>query len=160
MKSPFYLIMGSDPRAIPTAFPNTNVPEAEEWIQNLQRAQDKAIAAHELARQKMMEQTTHKFKPFQKDDLVWLESKNLKLWYESKKVAPKQEGPFCISKVLGPLTYKLKLPEQWKIHPMFHTTLLTPFNPPPDLMDGEPEYEVEAINAHRRQERGYLYLIK
>ena len=54
---------------------------------------------------------------------------------------------------------------------MFHATLLTPFkennihrpnylNPPPDLIDGEPEYEVEAINAHRRQETGYLYLVK
>ena len=92
----------------------------------------------------MMEQTTHKFKLFQKDNLVWLESKNLKLQYESKKVIPKWQGPFHISKVLGPLTYKLKLPEQWKIHPMFHATLLTPFkendihgpnylNPPPDL---------------------------
>ena len=31
-KSPFYLIMGSDPKAIPTAFPSTNIPEAEEQI--------------------------------------------------------------------------------------------------------------------------------
>ena len=89
IKSPFYLIMGCDPKAIPTAFPSTNVPEVEEQIQNLQKAQDEAIAAHELARRKMMEQTTHKFKPFQKNDLVWLELKNLKLRYESKKVAPK-----------------------------------------------------------------------
>ena len=156
MKSPFYLIMGSNPKAIPTAFPSTNIPEAEEWIRNLQKAQDEAIATHELARQKMIEQTTHKFKLFQKNNLVWLESKNLKLRYESKKVAPKWEGPFRISEVLGPLTYRLELPEQWKIHPMFHATLLTPFkendihgpnylNPPPDLIDGEPEYEVEAI---------------
>ena len=170
-KSPFYLIMGNNPKAIPTAFPSTNVPEAKEQIQNLQKAWDEAIAAHELARQKMMEWTTHKFKPFQQDNLVWLESKKLKLWYESKKVAPKREGPFHISKVLGPLTYKLKLPEQWKIYPVFHATLLTPFkinnihgpnylNPPPDLINREPEYEVEAINAHRRQGRGYLYLIK
>ena len=102
---------------------------------------------------------------------MWLELKNLKLRYESKKVAPKQEGPFQISEVLGPLMYRLKLSEQWKIHPVFHATLLTPFkennihgpnylNPLPDLIDGEPEYEVEAINTHRRQGRGYLYLIK
>ena len=62
-KYPFYLIMGSDPKAIPTAFPSTNVPEAKEQIQNLQKAWDEAIAACELARQKMMEQTTQ-FKPF------------------------------------------------------------------------------------------------
>ena len=69
-KSPFYLIMGSNPKAIPMSLPNTNVPEAKEWIWNLQKAWDEAIAAHELARQKMMEQTTHKFKPFQKNNLV------------------------------------------------------------------------------------------
>ena len=82
-----------------------------------------------------------------------------------------QEGPFHISEVLGSLMYWLKLPEQWKIHPVSHTTLLTLFkknnihgpnyiNPPPDLITGEPEYEIEAINTHRRQGRGYLYLIK
>ena len=49
-KSQFYLIMESDPKAIPTAFPSTNVPEAKEWMQNLQKAQDEGIAAHELAR--------------------------------------------------------------------------------------------------------------
>ena len=54
---------------------------------------------------------------------------------------------------------------------MFHATLLTPFkennihrpnylNPQPDHIDREPEYEVEAINAHRRQGRGYFYLVK
>ena len=62
IKSLFYLIMGSDPKAISTAFPSTNIPETKEWIRNLQKARDEAIAAHELARQKMMEQTTHKFK--------------------------------------------------------------------------------------------------
>ena len=63
------------------------------------------MGAHKLARQKMMEWTMHKFKPFQKNDLIWLGLKNLKLQYESKKITPKQEGPFHISKVLGSLTY-------------------------------------------------------
>jgi len=30
-----------------------------------------------------------------------------------------QEGPFKISEVLGPVTYKLQLPIQWNIHNMF-----------------------------------------
>jgi hypothetical protein len=28
-----------------------------------------------------------------------------------KKIAPKREGPFEIDEVLGPVTYRLKLPE-------------------------------------------------
>ena len=41
-----------------------------------------------------------------------------------KKMAPKQEGPFEIEEVLGLVTYQLKLPETWKIHKVFHATLL------------------------------------
>lgn len=86
-------------------------------------------------------------------------------------MAPKREGPFVISEVLGPLVYQLKLPDQWRIHPVFHASLLMPFkendvhgpnflSPPPDLVDGQEEYEVEAILAHRRHGRGYKFLIK
>jgi hypothetical protein len=54
---------------------------------------------------------------------------------------------------------QLGLPAQWSIHPVFHTSLLTPYTetplhrpnftcPPPDLIDGEEEYEVEQIHSH------------
>ena len=112
-----------------------------------------------------------KTKPFKLGDEVWLESRNLKIPYPSRKLAPKQEGPFKIIKVLNPVVYKLKLPEQWRIHPMFHASLLTPFNEtkehgpnylrlPPDLIEGEEEFEIEAILAHRRKGNEWQYLIK
>ena len=75
----------------------------------------------------MLWKITNKFKPFQKGDKVWLESKNLKLQYKSHKLALKWEGPFKIQEVLGPLTYQLELLKQWKIHPIFHATLLSPY---------------------------------
>jgi hypothetical protein len=45
------------------------------------------------------------------------------------------------------------------IHPIFHASLLTPYiktdehsanymRPPPDMIEGEEQYEVEAIRAH------------
>ena len=42
-------------------------------------------------------------------------------------MAPKQEGSFEIEEVLGPVTYQLKLLETWKIHKVFHATLLHPY---------------------------------
>ena len=126
-QTPFYLMGGYEPKAFPIAFENTNIPSVEQRMVMLQRARDEAKAAHELARQKMAERITRGFKPFKKGDQVWLEGKNLKTLYESKKISPKREGPFEIQEVLGPLTYRLTLPVQWKIHPVFHAALLTPY---------------------------------
>jgi hypothetical protein len=119
----------------------------------------------------MMERITQKFIPFKKDDEVWLDSKNLKLPYPTRKLALKREGPFPIIEVITPLSYRLKLPDQWKIHPVFHVHLLTPFQetsahgsnylrPPPDLIDGVEEHEVEFITWHRLCGRTYQYLVK
>jgi hypothetical protein len=119
----------------------------------------------------MRERSTRGFKPFEKGEQVWLEGKNLHIGYRSRKLAPKREGPFVFSEVLGPVTYRLKLPTQWRIHPVFHASLLTPYRendihgpnftqPPPDLIEGEPEYEVEAIVAHRKRGNGYQYRVK
>ena len=77
-----------------------------------------------------------------------------------KKIAPKQEGPFEIEEVLGPVTYQLKLLMIWKIHDMFYATLLRPYienkiygnNYPrllPELLKGEEVYEVETILKHQ-----------
>ena len=129
------------------------------------------MAAHKLARLRMKARYQGTFKPFKEGDEVWLESKNLSTPYVSKKMAPKREGPFKIKEVLSPFTYRLDLPDRWKIHNVFHASLLTPFtqteaygpafaNPPPEEVEGEEEYEVEKILAHRRVGRTSKYLVR
>ena len=84
-------------------------------------------------------------------------------------MAPRRTGPFTVKNKLGPVTYELNLPKSWKIHNRFHVTLLTPVEendiygkhfqkPPPELVHGEEEWEVEAIINHRvrRGKRHYL----
>jgi hypothetical protein len=64
-------------------------------------------------------------------------------------------------------------PPAWTIHDVFHAGLLTPYRetpeyginfprPPPDIVDGEKEFEVETISGHRLFGRGrkLQYLIK
>ena len=58
---------------------------------------------------------------------VWLEAKNIALTYGSSKLAPRCHGPFKITHVISPVAYELKLPKHWKIHPIFHASLLTPY---------------------------------
>jgi hypothetical protein len=65
---------------------------------------EKALAAHELARTRIGNQKQSKFIPFKKNQKVWLDTRNLKMSHH-RKIAPKQEGPFKIDKVLGPVTY-------------------------------------------------------
>jgi len=110
---------------------------------------------------------------FKLNDQVWLESKHLALPHQSKKLAPKRVGPFRITKVISPVVFRLDLPPSWHIHDVFHASLLTSYRettaygpnfikPPPDLIDGEEEYEVEAVLNHRMfgHRRQVQYLIK
>ena len=168
--TPFELMFGESPLAIPLSFENTKYPSIEERMGTLLRNREEALAAHELARNRMIERRKSTFVPFKKGDKVWLDSRNLKTVYH-KKMKPKREGPFPITEVLGPVTYRLQLPATWRIHNVFHAALLRPFKenevygdnytePPPELVEGEEVYEVETILNHRRRGRGYQYFIK
>ena len=114
-----------------------------------------------------------KFKPYREGNQVWLEGTNLKTLYPSAKLGPKQYGPFKIMKQLSNAVYRLEIPRHWKIHNVFHANLLTPYKetelhgpnftrPPPDLVDGEEEFEVEKILDTRPQgrRRKMYYLVK
>ena len=81
-------------------------------MKTLLRNRQEALAAHELARSRMTDRRKSKFTPFKKGDKVWLDSRNLKIVYH-KKMKPKREGPFEITEVLGPVTYRLRLPNSW-----------------------------------------------
>jgi hypothetical protein len=118
----------------------------------------------------MAKRVTRNFKPFNLRQQLWLESRNLKLHYPLKKIAPKHEEPFKVQEVLGPLTYRLALPNRWQIHPIFHASLLTPYKEnnihgenflkPPEMIEGEQEYEVELIIARRKWGNRTKYLAK
>jgi len=75
--------------------------------------------------------------------------------------------------VINDVALRLKLPITWKVHPVIHTSYLTPWKdgsatfperepPPPDpeVIDGEEHFHVEAFRA-KRVRRGMLeYLVK
>jgi hypothetical protein len=74
---------------------------------------------------------------------------------------------------MSAVNYRLELPTQWSIHPVFHIDLLTPYRetimhgpnftrPTPELIDGEEEYTVEKIldSRHFGRRRRLQYLVK
>ena len=166
---PFELIMGTLPLAVLTTFEHTKFPSVEEWVQQLMKDWEEAITAHELARWCMAERHKNKFSGFKLDQLVWLDTRNLKTKYH-KKMAPKWEGPFRISEVLRLVTYQLDLPLIWQIHNIFHAVPLMPYienevhgpnflRPPPDIENDEEWWEVKAILNHQWCGQGYQYYV-
>ena len=57
---------------------------------------------------------------FKVGDQVWLDGCNLKVAQPTTKLAPKRHGPFKVIQVMSPVNYRLELPMQWSIHPVFH----------------------------------------
>jgi hypothetical protein len=102
------------------------LPSVAEKIKNLVTSREEALAADKLAQSHMAERIKSNFVPFKKSQMVWLDLRHLKTKYH-KKMALKQEKPFEIEEVLGPVTYQLKLLESWQIHKVFHATLLHPY---------------------------------
>ena len=98
--TPFELMYGESPIAIPLSFENTKYPMIEDRMKALQQNRQEALAAHELARSRMADRRKSTFTPFKQGDRVWLDSRNLKTIYH-KKMKPKREGPFEITEVLG-----------------------------------------------------------
>lgn len=104
-------------------------------------------------------------------DLVFLSSKNIKTNRPSQKLDHKRLGPYKVIEQIGKSSYRLDLPRTMNIHNVFHISLLephhssqipgrTPAPPTAIIVDGQLEYEVEAILNSRIYRRQGQYLIK
>jgi len=89
-------------------------------------------------------------------DLVMLNAKIIKSKRPTRKFTPRLYGPFKVFEKKGNWAFKLDIPARWKIHPVFHISLLEPFKvsdrpnkkqPPrePEDVEGDLEWEVERI---------------
>ena len=108
-------MFGDTPMAIPLSFENTKYPAIEDKMKTLIKNREEALAAHELARVRTINWRKSTFIPFKVEDWVWLDTRNLKTNHHIK-IGPRREGPFKITKVIGPVTYQLNLPKSWRIH--------------------------------------------
>jgi hypothetical protein len=126
LKTSFEIIQGESPKALPLTYENTKFPSINDKIKQIMTNGDEALAAHELAQARIVKRRQNTFTPFTVGQKVWLDTRNMKTNYH-KKMAPKREGPFKVEEVLGPVTYRLKLPTTWKIHNVFHAMLLKPY---------------------------------
>src|SRR5215469_18426575 len=110
---------------------------------------------------------------YKEGDKVWLEGTNITTDRPMKKLGDKRFGPFKVLKKVGASSYKINIPKKWKnIHDVFNEELLTPYHkpsfptqprntePPPDVVGGELEWEVEEVVDSRKGEGDVVYKVK
>jgi Chromo (CHRromatin Organisation MOdifier) domain len=175
--TPFELLIGHTPLITLTKVVSC-LPHITKRSEFLQELREKARTALKHAQTLLRRRTEHKkgqhhYRSYAKGERVWLEGMNLKATHLSSKLAPRRYGPFMIIKVISPVVVRLKIPDHWKIHNIFHTSLIALYTETPkygpnyeqptlEIIEGEPEYEVEHVLAFRHFGRGkkLQYLLK
>jgi len=97
----------------------------EQVKEHIAKSQEKYCKAANKKRKKIT---------FKVGNFVWLKfdkkrlkkpNRNLKI-----KLSFRYYGPFCIEKVINEVSFRLTLPSHWKMHNVFHASLLKPLREP------------------------------
>lgn len=137
--TPFYLNHGRE-AVTPASFihglttelvGNSSNDHAEHFVRRAQealtRAKENLIQAQEHARKyaDRYRQECH----FERGDKVWLSTQNLSRGDMPgvRKLDQEWVGPFLITEKVGTVSYRLGIPHDWRIHDVFHISLLKPY---------------------------------
>lgn len=169
-ETPFYLNYGAHPRGPNTVWaPTGRLPVLDAVFRGMHGTLESVKKRYAAAQDRMKAyadkgRCEHDFKP---GDKVMLHTKNLSFKQGVRKLSPQYIGPFSVKRLVGPagreVAAELQLPPQYRMHPVFHVSLLKrfkegsafkPLPPPPQVIDGEPWYEIETILAHRERKVG------
>jgi len=163
--------MGFEPRQDPSSLEMVN-----EFTKRMESATEEAKSAIRKAQEDMMRYYNRRrslapiFKP---GDRVYLDASDIRTTRPSLKLSHRRLGPFEIECQVGPLAYRLKLPHGLRqLHLVFNVVKLSAAPndlilgrklqapPPPIVVDGELEWEVEEVLDSRWHQRRFQFLIK
>ena len=182
-QTPFYLNSGRHP-LLPVNLdvpPNRNAPTAQALAQHLRDTLERAQAHLAKSQERQAHQANKRRTDleFQVGDQVLLSRRNLR----HGKLDAVWLGPYPITERISRTAYRLGLPADMRMHPVFHASLLKPYKgelptatplppssttktntptqstpplPTPDLSSGQPtsEFQAEAILKRRRRKIG------
>ncbi|CAI7740239.1 unnamed protein product [Closterium sp. NIES-53] len=163
-KTPFFLCYGREPLTPQQPTTPAHVQAAHDFVTTMQQLWEKT-----QRRLTMMQTSQKQYADRQRrdhlvavGDQVLLDTRNLNLSHLPSKLRPRFCGPFLVEAQVTPVTFRLRLPDTWKLHNAFHVQLPKPYKdpnqqfqgrqlppPPPVLIQDEPEYEIERVLTHR-----------
>jgi hypothetical protein len=171
--TPFLANYGFHPRSDHLETTESNVPTVTTHLENIARMnklldltlKEAAENAKRFADRKRLDVT------FEEGDKVWLLRRNLKTARPMEKLDYRKIGPYTVKRQINAVAYELDLPNDLRIHPVFHVSLLEKYHrntipnrvvppPLPVILNNEPEYEVEQILDSRLRFGKLQYLIK
>jgi hypothetical protein len=175
--SPFYANYGFNPTATNPAaekFLNPASKVYAHWMHTVHQDARKGLEAAQERMRKYANPDRKEAPDYQVGDLVILNGRNIQTRRPSRKLDHKNHGPFQIEKIVSPLAVKLTLPRKWKIHNVFHVSLLEPYRAgnlrgpvdpskvlrEADDIEQSEEYDVEEVIGSIKRGRRILYLVK
>jgi hypothetical protein len=129
--TPFVAVYGRDPPSILTYIPRTAKVESAERVlvardQVLKELKDNIKLAQ--GRMKKLYDNKHKEDEFDEGEWVFLKLQPYRqisvYMRKNAKLSARYSGPFKIIQKVNPMAYKLDLPQESRIHPVFHISLL------------------------------------
>uniref|UniRef100_A0A803JHM8 Gypsy retrotransposon integrase-like protein 1 n=1 Tax=Xenopus tropicalis TaxID=8364 RepID=A0A803JHM8_XENTR len=169
-RSPFFVVYGLHPKAFSFSGSNSPVPSANSSVLRFSEIWSlvhESLSAASLAQKKAADKSRRDAPQYKVGDLVWLSTKNIKLKVPSPKLGPRFIGPYPIIAIVNPSSVRLQLPPNFKIANTFHVSLLKPAAntrhlsvPPPVLIEGQPEYEIQEFLDSRLVRGKLQYLTR
>ncbi|XP_073780218.1 uncharacterized protein [Danio rerio] len=175
--TPFQCVLGFQPLLFPWSGETTDLPAVDTWFKRSEEVWNAAHThlSHAIRRFKEQADRHRRLGPtYSPGQWVWLSARDLRLRLPCKKLSPRYVGPFQIERQISPVSFRLTLPNHYRIFPTFHVSLLKPAvgpveadrevaageqGPPPLMIVGEEAYQIHEILRSRRRGGQLQYLI-
>ncbi|KAI2646964.1 Transposon Tf2-9 polyprotein [Labeo rohita] len=175
--TPFQCVLGFQPPLFPWSGEPSELPAVNSWFQNSEETWNQAHVHLQGAVRRTQAQADRRRRPnppYEPGQWVWLSTRDLRLRLPCRKLSPRYVGPFKIVKQITPVSFRLELPDDYRISPTFHVSLLKPAGdpegvedldeaasqgPPPVVNGSEEVYRVNTILDSRRRRGQLQYLV-
>lgn len=165
--TPFQCVLGFQPPLFPWSGEPTYVPAVNDWMNYSEATWNRAHTHLQHAIRRLREQADQHRRPgpeYLPGQWVWLSTRDLSKKLPCKKLSLRYVGPFQITRQITPVSFRLALPNHFRISPTFHVSLLKPADgpseegeevsgdqgPPAVMIEGEEAYRVcELLDSQR-----------